>query len=437
MSLDVAGSRVQTILVLGLGVTGRAVVTYCLEQGLTPRVSDAHELTADARSWLREASVPFEEGGHAETLLAGADAVVLSPGVPVDHPIVSAAEKAGVLVLSELDLAWSQAFSTPIVAVTGTNGKGTTVTLIDAILRQAGLRTRLGGNIGTPFISLLAGIEACDAVVLEASSFQLEGSRFLHPRVGVLLNLTPDHLDRHGSMGAYAAAKGRLFRLQGDHDVAVLPVGLRDTFRQARARKVHFDAPPPTLPPGAARLSPHNRSNLAAAITAVGELDPGLDLSRLSLDALEDAFSLPHRMQRVGSIGRVQAIDDSKSTNADSAIAALRAVEATTVLLVGGRHKGGGYDSLAREIRKRDVRRVVVFGEAADDLADLLEPSKVVIVHARSVEDAVDVGLASARPGDTLLFSPACSSFDAFRDYADRGETFVRAIRARSGASEK
>jgi len=433
MTIEVAGRPVDRIVVLGLGATGRAVVGFCLERGLAASLSEARELSDDERRWLAERDVPFEENGHTERFLANADAVVLSPGVPVDRPVVSAARAAGILDLSELDLAFSQLPRIPVVAVTGTNGKGTTVVLIDTILRRIGRKPCLGGNIGTPFVSLLRGIDACDAVVLEVSSFQAEQSRLLRPNVAVLLNLTPDHLDRHGSMARYAAAKGRLFRLQREDDVAILPLALRETFTEGSAARVFFDAPGPTLPRGAERLSPHNRQNLAAAVAAVAALDPGFDARALSIDVLEDSFSLPHRLEEVGTIDGVRAVDDSKSTNADSAVAALRAIDAPKVLLVGGHHKGAGYEALAREIEARDVRGVVVFGEAAPEFEALFRPSSAEVVRSDALDQAVERGLAMAQPGDVLLLSPACSSFDAFANYAARGEAFARAVRARPG----
>jgi len=433
MTVAVAGRKIDNILVLGFGLTGRAVVEFCLERQIAVSLSETRGLADVERSWLAERRVPFEEGGHTERLLAGADAVVLSPSVPADHPIVSASRAAGLLDLSELDLAFTQVGEIPVIAVTGTNGKGTTVSLIDSILRRVGRAPCLGGNIGTPFVSLLGDLASCDVIVLEVSSFQAEQSRLLRPHVAVLLNLTPDHLDRHGSMNAYAEAKGRLFRLQARDDVAILPRELNEAFSQGAGRRVFFDAPPPALPPGAERLSPHNRANLAAAGTAASALDPNLSVRSLSLGALSRAFTLPHRLQDVGVIGGVRIVNDSKSTNADSAVAALRAVDAPTVLLAGGRSKSAGYAALAREIETRTVRSVIVFGEAAAEFATLFESKGIEAVRAGDLEEAVDLGLAEARSGDVLLFSPACSSFDAFRNYAERGEAFLRVIRERSG----
>jgi len=433
MSVELAGRSIDRVLVLGFGVTGRAVAASCRARDIFVSVSDAGRLSDEARGWLDARGIPFEEGGHTERFLPTADALVLSPGVCVDDPVVCAARRRGLLDISELDLAFALTGEIPIVAVTGTNGKGTTVTLIDVLLREIGRSPCVGGNIGTPFVALLDRIPDCDVVVLEVSSFQAEQSRLLRPRVGVLLNLAPDHLDRHGSMAAYAAAKGRLFRLQTERDAAVLPFALRDAFSQGRGRRLYFDAPPPALPDGAAGLSSHNRANLAAAVTAIAALGLRLESDSVPLAALSEAFHLPHRMQAIGSIDGIRAIDDSKSTNADAAVAALRATDAPTVLLIGGRHKGAGYEALAAEIGRRDVRAVVLFGEASADFEPLFASTPATVLRADGLDDAVEEGLAVARAGDVLLFSPACASFDAYRNYAERGDAFARAVRGRPG----
>lgn len=428
-------AAIDSLLVLGFGVTGRAVAQHALRAGVRPFVSEAGALDAGAISWLGSHGVPLEQGKHSERFLGQVDAVVLSPGVPIEHRIVRTARARGLPVLSELDLASLQAPSIPIVAVTGTNGKGTTVTVIDAMLRRAGRSPLLGGNIGTPFVSLLDRVSGSDVVVLEASSYQLEQTQHLKPAVAVLLNLTPDHLKRHGTMEAYAAAKGRIFQRQDPGDVAVLPAELAERFTQGSARRVLFDAPPPELPAGAAGLSPHNRSNLAAALCAVRGFDPSIDPTAMDVADFDDAFRLPHRMETVGSIAGVRLINDSKSTNADSAIAALRAIDRPAVLLLGGRSKGAGYKALSEEIHARDVRTVVAFGEAANDFERILADSGIEAVLAPTLEEAVEAGLAAASAGDVLLFSPACSSFDSYRNYEERGDAFVRAVRRVAGFS--
>lgn len=434
MSLHIEGRSIQRALVLGYGLTGRAVVNFLEKRCIHVAVSEQGQLGAEDRADLAARGVDVEDGGHTERLLVSSDTVIVSPGVPMNHPMVAAARRRGIPILSETDLAASQAPPSPVIAVTGTNGKGTTVMLIASILRQIGMRPCVGGNIGTPFVSLLEGAaERCDVFVLEASSYQLEQSRLLRPDVAVLLNFSPDHLARHGDMEIYAAAKGRLFGNQCTQDVAVLPAALAERFRQGAARRSFYDDPWPTLPAGSDSLAPHNRANLAAAVVAAGALVPDLDPATLSLDELGAAFSLPHRMEPVGELRGVRVIDDSKSTNADSTIAALRTIDGSVTLLLGGRHKGAGYDALAREIGRRQVRSVVVFGEAADDLAVWLGETGLETTRASTMEEAIDVALSVTSTGDTLLLSPGCSSLDAFASFDERGEAFAAVIRARDG----
>lgn len=431
MSMTIEGRPIERILVVGYGLTGRAVVEHALRRGVRVSLSEFRCLPEADRVRLAEQGVEFEDGGHTERYLRGTDLMVLSPGVPLAHPLVRAGRRVGIRLLSEIDLAAVLAPAVPLIAVTGTNGKGTTVMLIEELLRMHGLRACIGGNIGTPFISLLDEPVSCDAFVIEVSSYQLESCRLLHPTVAILLNLTPDHLGRHGTMEAYAHAKGRLFQNQTETDVAVLPRALGDRFPQGRARRVFFDDPFPPLPKDARDLPEHRRANLAAAVAAAGILVDDLEPSALSMDALSPAFALPHRMQVIGSIHDVRVISDSKATNADATIAALRAVKGPIVLLLGGRHKGLGYDALAREIARPQVRHVVVFGEAADDLTGWLREAGVVPAQVDTLEQAVDAALGIASRGDTLLFSPACSSFDAYESFEARGDAFLDALRAR------
>jgi UDP-N-acetylmuramoylalanine--D-glutamate ligase len=293
------------------------------------------------------------------------------------------------------------------------------------------------GNIGTPLIRVVDEVAEGDVLVLEISSYQLEQSSGFRPRIGVLLNLTPDHLHRHGDMREYASAKAKLFLHQTSDDVAILPSALMTQFDQGSGRRVLYDLAVETLPAGSERLLPHEQSNLRAALAACEALLPDFDASKVSMDVVLKAFRLPHRMERIGAINSVHAINDSKSTNAGSTIAALRSLDAPVVLLLGGRHKGGGYESLIEEIAHSSfIRDVILFGEAADALRQLFE------AHSRDVhgptvvatmKEAVDRGLLVSRPGDVLLLSPACSSFDAFTDYAERGDAFSDLIRSVPG----
>jgi len=422
---------VERLLVVGLGITGRAVCEYAVRHGVSTFLSEQRSLSDEERRWLGDRGISYEEGGHTDRALAGVDAIVLSPSVPTASTLVDRAVRRGIPVYSELDFAALVSPSPPIVAVTGTNGKSSTVALIGDLLRFWGRRAPVVGNIGHPLIDAADEVASCDAIVVEASSYQLEQSVAFRPRVGVLLNLAPDHLARHGTMDAYAEAKGRLFRLQTPDDVAVLPSDLRARFPQGAGRRVVYDDERLVLPDGSERLSPHHRANLRAALCACEALLPEVDRREVPLDRIVAALRLPHRMEAVGSVGGVRAIDDSKATNPASTVAALAATDGPVVLLLGGRAKRAGYEALRDAIEASAVRRIVLFGEAAEELAALLAGRA--IDRAPNVEAAVRVGLEAARPGDTLLFSPACSSFDQYRSFEERGEAFSRAVRAHAG----
>ncbi len=429
MSLRLGDRTVRRVAVLGFGTTGRAVCRYAVRHGVAVFVSELHRLSPGDRRWLAEHGIDHEEGGHSRRALRQVDALVPSPGVPMASPWIEGALRRGIPVYSELDVAALAAADIPIVGVTGTNGKSSTVRLISALLRFWGQDAPVAGNIGTPFLDIADAVERYDAVVVEASSYQLEQSVVLHPRVAIVLNLAPDHLERHGTMDAYAEAKGRLFRLQTADDTAIVPADLAARFPQGDARRVAYDRAS-DLPEGAERLSSHQRDNLRAALCACEALLPGVDRRDAPIERIEEALRLPHRMEELDSVDGIRVIDDSKATNPASTVAALRAVTGPLVLLLGGRPKSTGYDELVRAIAGAPVRRIVVFGEAADRLSDLL--SGLPCDRAAGVEPAVDLGLRRARSGDTLLFSPACSSFDEFTDFEQRGERFAAAVRARS-----
>lgn len=431
MSVRVGPEAIARLVVIGFGVTGRAVCDHAVRRGATAFVSEQRALTADERRWLAERGIPHEEGGHSDRALEGVDAAVLSPGVPMCAPIVVAARRRRIPVYSELDLAAAACGGRPIVAVTGTNGKSSTVEQIAELLRFRGRRAPAVGNIGRPFLTAAAQAEDEDAFVVEASSYQLEQSVLFRADVGVLLNFEPDHLARHGTLDAYAAAKGRLFELQSADDVAILPSGLAERFPLGSGRRVFYDDPPLALPRGAERLPPHQRANLNAALRACEALLPGVDPRDVPLERIVAAARLPHRMEPIGIVDGVRVIDDSKATNPASTVAALAATGSPAILLLGGRSKGAGYEALREAIAASTVRRIVLFGEAADELAALLEGTPA--DRAPDVESAVRVGLEAARPGDTLLFSPACASFDQFRSFEERGDAFVRAVRSRAG----
>jgi len=431
----------QRLLVLGFGVTGRAVCEFAIRHSLSVAVSERRQLSREQQDWLLDNDIPFEHGEHTSRLLANVDVVVLSPGVPPGLPVVEEALQRGVAVLSAMDFALNLVGDRAVIAVTGTNGKSSTVEVIGTILRSLGKRTWVAGNIGIPLISIIDDVADSDILVLEISSYQLEQSRGFCPRVGVLLNLSPDHVDRHGNLQAYANAKGRLFANQEPDDVAVLPSTLAAQFERGKGRRVYYDRAFECLPFSVDILLPHELSNLRAALAACAALMPALDIAEIPIEDVCRAFRLPHRMERVGRVGNVQIINDSKSTNAGSAIAALRSIDSPVVLLLGGRSKGVGYESLVDEISTSDhIRQVVLFGEATDTLMRLFERDACVMpapVCAQTMAAAAKQAVRLAQPGDVVLFSPACSSFDAFADYAERGDAFMALIRSLSAFEQR
>jgi len=430
--MRIADREVRHIAILGFGRTGRAVLDYSLAHGMHAFVSDSAGIGAEDTAFLTANDVPYEEHGHTKHALEQAEMIVLSPGVPRDISLLAQAASAGILVISELDLAYHLAPRVPLVAVTGTNGKSTTVTLIEAILRGSGLKAIAAGNIGIPFISLVDDASAYDAIILEVSSFQLEQSEAFCPHVAVILNIAPDHLERHKTMSAYVEAKARLFQHQNDGDWAIIPADLESVFSDIVAQKVIFDQLRLPSSPLTARISPHNRANLRAAAAASMCVSPGLSLSKIDLRGIEEAFRLPFRMHEEPRIRTIKVINDSKSTNAASAIAALASITGTLILILGGKHKGAGYESLAEAVKAHQVRHVILFGAAATLLRDTLcDTGYTEISECSTLDQALSLALDLASDNDTILFSPACSSYDQYRNYVERGEHFSRLIAAR------
>ncbi len=440
--MELSGKRV---VVVGIGASGVAAARLCVRRGARVTATDAKtagQLGDDARALAGE-GVTLVLGGHEEALLASADLVVVSPGVPPLSEL-DAAEQRGVPVISEVELAVSALLHpAPVAAIGGTNGKSTTTCLLGAMLKRQGLSTFTGGNLGEPLAN--HADERFDAIVLEVSSFQLERVTTFRPRVSVLLNITDDHLDRYPSFDAYAHAKGNAFALQTASDAAVIPALDALCEREARrgaARIVSFgsegtvnvedDAIVDTrsgdrfLREDIALRGGHNALNAAAAIAAARELGA---LPPAIAHVLASFRGLPHRMAHVGDVGGVHFYDDSKGTNVGASVTALFGLaEARAVLIAGGRDKGGSYEPLAEALRAKG-RAAVLIGEAAGAIAAAIGDA-VPTVHATSMREAVRVSARLARAGDAVLLSPACSSFDMFRDYKQRGDAFVREVHA-------
>jgi UDP-N-acetylmuramoylalanine--D-glutamate ligase len=432
--MELAGKRV---VVVGLGKSGVAAAKLCLARGALVTGTDSaplEKLSPEARALGAELVL----GGHAAVDFKRANVIVVSPGVP-DFPELTQAELSGVEVIGELELA-TRFIDAPIIAIGGTNGKSTTTTLVGDMFAAGGLKTFVGGNLGTPTAEAVG--KNFDVVVLEVSSFQMERAPRFQPRVCVLLNITEDHLDRYATFLAYAEAKGNAFVNQSPDDFAIVPEGDADCYAQAkrgRAQIVRFGSFGDYVVSGrsvsenrsgelfdlagSALHGRHNLENAAAAIAAAR----ALDLSPTAIrKALADFRPLPHRMTRVVSIADVNFYDDSKGTNVGAAVTALRGLAETRgVLIAGGRDKLGSYEPLVQALEAKG-RAVVVLGEAAERIASAVG-SRVPVVRASSMEDAVNQAFARALPGDAVLLSPACSSFDMFKSYAERGDRFVAA----------
>jgi UDP-N-acetylmuramoylalanine--D-glutamate ligase len=444
-------------VVVGLGLSGVAAARLLLARGAHVVAADrapAERLSAEARA-LAAAGARLVLGEHPPDLFAGAALCVVSPGVPTFAGL-EAFEREGGEVIGELELA-SRFLSAPIALVGGTNGKSTTTALVGEMLRATpGVDVFVGGNFGTP-LAVAVG-QPHTHLVVEISSFQAERVPTLHPRAHALLNVSPDHLDRYASFEDYAEAKGRPFARMGEDDVAVVPAGDEVCLAQAargRARLVTFDAGHRSAqaadirverdritdrtgggewPLAGVRLrGGHNLANACAAIATAVAMGASHDAIERALAAFE---GLGHRTALVAEIDGVRYYDDSKGTNVGASVAALRGLaEPKAVLIAGGRDKLGGYDPLVDALRERG-RALVLIGEAADRIAAAAH-GVLPVARAATMPEAVRAARRLAAPGDAVLLSPACSSFDMFRDYKDRGDAFARAVRELAPAKER
>lgn len=428
----------KRVIVVGLGKSGVAAARLCLARGA--RVTGTDALPPDRLSEAARAlDIPIVSGELSAVRFDEVDLVVLSPGVPWQREL-GEAEQAGIPVIGELELACRH-LTCPIIAIGGTNGKSTTTTLIGQLLAADGRRTFVGGNLGTPACEAVG--RTLDAAVLEVSSFQLEKVKAFRPRVSILLNVTEDHLDRYKSFQDYAAAKGNAFVNQTSTDVALVPEGDRVCEEQARrghGRLLRFGgngdyglerdviverATGTRFPLAKTRLfGRHNFENAAAAVAAARVLGVSADRARGALDAFAP---LPHRMALAGRVRGIAFYDDSKATNVGAAVTALLGLsEARGVLIAGGRDKHGTYEPLVQALEQKG-RAVVVLGEAAERIANAIG-DRCPLVRVATMDEAVRAACKLALPGDAVLLSPACSSFDMFQGYAERGDVFTRAV---------
>ncbi len=442
--IELAGKNVY---VVGLGLSGVAAVELCVARGARV-VGVDRKPRAQLGDAARALSVPVQTEDEAAGSLGRADLIVVSPGVD-GFAALQAAEAAGVPVIGEIELA-ARLLSAPLCAIGGTNGKSTTTELVAEMLRRDGRRVFCGGNLGTPLAEAVG--ESWDALVVEVSSFQLERAPEFRPRVSVLLNITDDHLDRHGSFEAYAHAKGNAFANQQPGDVAVAPFGDAVVERQVRrgqARVLRFGSDGDYVLRdnavleassgetfsllGTQLLARHNQLNAAASVAAARALGACAEAVRSGLAAYR---LLPHRLAWVRSVQGVSFYDDSKATNVGAAVAAIDSLlEPKLVLIAGGKGKDGSYEPLVQALERR-ARAVVLIGEAAPLIAGAVQ-GRVEAEQAPNLDVAVERAYRLARPGDAVLLAPACASFDMFRSYADRGEQFVQAVERLAGAEER
>jgi UDP-N-acetylmuramoylalanine--D-glutamate ligase len=379
---------------------------------------------ADAARRLSAAGVEVQLDASGVALAARARTLIKSPGVPQSAPLVVAARRSGIPVLGELEIAW-RLLDNEFVAVTGTNGKTTTTEWIGHIHREAGLPVAVAGNVGIAASSLIGEIDPETTVVCEASSFQLEDTDAFAAEVAVLLNLEPDHLDRHPSFDDYVAAKLRIFANQGPEDIAVVPPDGPSIFTPARV--IRYGEGPELELAGEIRLpGEHNRHNgMAAAAVCLAR---GIDAVTVA-DGLRTFPGVAHRLERIAEIDGVRWINDSKATNVASTIVALHAFAGGIHLIAGGRGKGQEFSPLAPLVRDR-CRGVYVIGEAAGQLAAALEPTGVELQNAGDLTRAVAQARTAATAGETVLLSPACASYDQYRDFEARGEHFRQLVEA-------
>jgi UDP-N-acetylmuramoylalanine--D-glutamate ligase len=446
--MDVSGKRV---LVVGLGKSGVASALFLKTQGARVTVSDTKtedELRGEIPALLDQ-GISVETGGHGERTFRGQDLIVVSPGVAVDAPPLVQARALGETVIGEIELA-AQFLPGPIVAITGSNGKTTTTALAGEVIAAGGYPAVVGGNIGTPAISLVEQAKPDTITVLEVSSFQLETIQTFRPKVAVVLNVTPDHLDRHRTFATYTDAKARIFENQTGEDFAVLNsddptcvelagrtraqvfwfsrkkevkqgahvAGGRVLFRDAAGQREIMLASEIPL------KGSHNVENALAAV-CVGIL-MGCAPDKIA-KAIRSFKAVEHRLEYVATVRGVEYFNDSKATNVDATIKALESFPANIHIILGGKDKGSDYTVLNDLLRQR-VKRVYTIGAAADKIESHIKGAAEV-VHAETLDNAIKRAAAVAQPGDIVLLAPACASFDQFQNYEHRGRVFKEVVR--------
>jgi UDP-N-acetylmuramoylalanine--D-glutamate ligase len=449
--------RDRKVGILGMARSGLAAAELVLDRGGQPFVSDSAsaDRVSDPTARLQHLGIPYETGGHTDKLLA-VDYLVVSPGVPLNLDILARAREAGLPIFSELEIA-SWTCPGRIVAITGANGKTTTTTLVGEILTAAGFDTHVCGNIGRPLSEVIKHMTSDSIAVVEVSSFQLETISLFKPRIAMILNLTPDHIDRHGSFEAYKKAKYRITENQSASDLFLLnheDVEAMTDDPPTQARKACFStASHDTVTSGGESLAfardgylsirsdagvqqvipcdeiaikgPHNLQNASAAVAVASELGVSIDVMRRVLTSFP---GVEHRLEKIGVVAGVAFVNDSKATNIDSVKWALRSITTPLYLILGGRDKGGQFGDLI-EIGRDRIKGIVIIGEAKDKIIAALHGS-FAVQSSTTLTEAVSVCFEQAHPGETVLLSPGCASFDMFDNFEHRGRVFKDAVQS-------
>ncbi len=440
----------KQILIVGCGITGMSCARFLKRKGAKVTISEKMQLDEIDPSILKELldmGVEIEAGEHKISTFLKQDLILLSPGVPLDIPAIRASKEKGIPVMGELEFA-SLMLSAPIIAITGTNGKTTTSTLIADILKEAGYRVFLGGNIGTPLIESLY-INPLDYVVCEVSSFQLDTISHFSPYISILLNITPDHLERYPDFISYIKSKMKIFKNLKEDGAAIINSDdknirchmpsintqilrygieqrdglncytedniLRVFIDQRHRMELSFE--------DFKLRGEHNLSNLMAAVLCAAYVG----VKRNVIEKVISRFSgLPHRLQYVKTVNGIAFYNDSKATNLDSFLCAVKSFNEKLIVIMGGIFKGGDLDSLVEEVRDR-IRAAILIGSSKELFIEALK-GKIPFIVADDMRDAVSKAYSASQPGDVVLLSPACSSFDMFEDYRDRGNSFIKAV---------
>jgi UDP-N-acetylmuramoylalanine--D-glutamate ligase len=441
--MDLNGKRV---LVAGAGKTGIATARFLLEKNAQVTVADSNVNTVIPKD-LKKSTGDIITGPHENSIFTDQDLIIISPGIPLTIEPIATAKSKGVEIIGEIELAYLFT-ETPIIAVTGTNGKTTTTTLLQHIFETSGKKVFTGGNIGTPLIEYVSGDQDADYIIAEISSFQLETINKFRPYISILLNITEDHLDRYDSFDNYAAAKNNIFKNQRDTDFAIINIEdklaaemskdikadvfffstknelkngsyYKDGFHFLKdSKKTRIDEE------GVILQGEHNRENILAAVSAAG-------ICNLSYENITKALhtfkGLPHRMEFVDCINGINFFDDSKATNVGACLKSIRSIKPPIILIAGGKDKGGSYLPLINEINK-NVQEIILIGEAQNRIRKELKAT-VPMTSAMTLKEAVTEAFSRAKEGCSILLSPACSSFDMFDSYVHRGNIFKTAIK--------